>query len=79
METMKVETEELRTQLNNYALLEKQVHTVRRKFEDITKQRITYILRGQKAAESKGAIMIERDTLKLETEKLRAKIKNAYK
>jgi hypothetical protein len=77
METMKVEIEELRPQLNNYALLEKQVNTVRRKFEDITKQRITYILRAQKAAESKGAIMIERDTLKLETEKLRAKIKDA--
>jgi hypothetical protein len=76
METMKVEREELRTQLNNYGLLEKQVQTVRRKFEDITNQRNTYILRAQKAAECKGAIMIEKDNLKLETEKLRANIKD---
>jgi hypothetical protein len=77
VEALKVETEELRAQFKDYALLEKQLNTVRQQCEDIKKERNIFILKAQKAAESKGIIMIERDTLKLEIENLRAKIKDA--
>jgi chromosome segregation ATPase len=77
MEALRVETEELRTKCKDYALLEKQLNTARQHCESMKKERNAFILKAQKVAQSRGAIRIERDALKLEVEHLRTKIEDA--
>jgi hypothetical protein len=78
IEALKVQREELRAQYKNYVLLETQLNTVRQQCENIKKERNGFILKTQKGAESRWAIMIERDALKLEIAYLGPKNKDVH-
>jgi chromosome segregation ATPase len=77
IEALKIGTEELRVQFNDYCLLEKQLDTIRQQCENVNKERNALILRAQLMAQSKESIKIERDALKLQIENFRAKINDA--
>jgi chromosome segregation ATPase len=75
-EALKHEAEEIRTQLKNSAVLQRQLHSARQQCKKIKEDRDAYELRAQRIGDSRDDIKIERDALKVESEDLRAKIKH---
>jgi hypothetical protein len=76
IEALKVETEELLAQYNDYSLVAKQLNIVRQQCKNVKKERNAFILRAQLIADSREIVKVERDALKLEIENLRPKIKD---
>jgi chromosome segregation ATPase len=77
MEALKVEIEEMRTQLEHYTLLEKQLCTLRQECENVKKDRTAFMLKAKQIAESREAIKFDCNVMKLEKEKLESKITEA--
>jgi hypothetical protein len=78
IEDQKVETEEVQAKFKYFVPLERELSTLRQQCKNITKERNAFMLRAQRKAESRVAMMIERDALKLEVEELRVKIKEIH-
>jgi chromosome segregation ATPase len=78
IEDQKVEAEEIQAKFKYFVPLERELSTLRQQCKNITKERNTFMLRAQRKAESRVAIMIERDALKLEVDNLRTKIKEIH-
>jgi hypothetical protein len=76
IEALNIRIEEIRAQFNDYALLAKQLNTIRQQYENVKKERMSLILRAQLIAESTEAITFETEALRLEKENLTVKIKN---
>jgi chromosome segregation ATPase len=75
METLKVKSEELRAQCKQYAQLQRQLNTAQQQCENVKKERIAFVLRAERLAESRETMKVESDALKRATENLKAKIK----
>jgi chromosome segregation ATPase len=78
MEAQKAETKEIQDKFKYIARLERELSTVRQQCKKITKERNAFVLRAQRNAESRAAILLEKDALTLEVENLRAKIKETH-
>lgn len=77
VEDLKIETQNLRFKIKDYASLEKELNTVKQQCENIKKERNVVILRVQKITKSIEFIRRQIDALNLERESLRNKIKEA--
>jgi chromosome segregation ATPase len=76
-EALDVEIGEMRAQLEHYALLEKQLRTLRQECENAKKERTAFIHRAKEIAKSREATKNDYNKMKLEKEKLEAKSKEA--
>jgi chromosome segregation ATPase len=75
MEEQKVETQEIKGQLKEFALLKNKMNSVRQKCEDMTKERDTYMAKERMETEGLDTLRVQRDALKLELEYVKDKIK----
>jgi uncharacterized coiled-coil DUF342 family protein len=76
-DALRLETEGLRAQYKDSGKLDEQLNSLMQKCRDITRERDALVLKAQIMAEDKDVLKKERNALKLETKKLRAKCEKA--